>query len=516
MTLPSASHITRAALLALALALAARIAAMALLPLTDPTEGRYAQVAQEMAITGDWVTPRIWMNETHLPFQGKPPLYFWAAAGAMKVLGENEFAARLPSLLAALAFLCLFYRVMKRYGGAADAGLLGVMATVSCGFFVALSGSVAVDMVFSACVAGSLLAYFAFISEPRREVRRRWSLLVFLLLAAGFMTKGPVAIVLFGLPVLAWTIRWRDWSRLRDHHWFAGTLLFLLLVAPWFVLCEMRNPGFLKYFFINENLLRFVTHDYGDAYGNGHLYPRGAALLMFLAATAPWSLLGIWRLICRKAGFREECLADRQANFLFFGFAAGVLFWCLARQLLFTYVLPMVPLFAAWIVLTTRGELNRKRVLAMATMLVAAMAVVSVACVPCLRNLNTTREIVNLACRLEYDSPAREPLVFERKTPYSALFYARGWAMPHPKETIQESLLRCKGGSALVVIEARRKKELNRLTTGCWSELTSTGTWTLVRVFFNEQIGLLQKPERETSPFRGSGVALRRSAEALQ
>lgn len=82
--------------------------------------------------------------------------------------------------------------------------MLNVLVAASCGFFLAMTGIVAVDMVFSACVAGSLLAYFAFQCEPERSSRRRWSLLVFLLLAAGFLTKGPVALVLFGLPVLIW------------------------------------------------------------------------------------------------------------------------------------------------------------------------------------------------------------------------------------------------------------------------------------------------------------------------
>ena len=140
----------RAALCALCLVLAARLASMALLPLTDPTEGRYAQVAQEMVATGDWVTPRVWMNESHIPFLGKPPLYFWAAAGAMRLFGESEFAARLPSALAAVAVLGLLYAVMGRYGGGSGAGLLSVMVSASCGFFVAVGGSVAVDMLFSA------------------------------------------------------------------------------------------------------------------------------------------------------------------------------------------------------------------------------------------------------------------------------------------------------------------------------------------------------------------------------
>ncbi|MDD2456153.1 MAG: glycosyltransferase family 39 protein, partial [Kiritimatiellae bacterium] len=321
----SSHAFVRLAPLALALLLVARTVSTAILPLTDATEGRYAQVAQEMAVTGDWVTPRVWMNETHLPFLGKPPLFFWASAGAIKIFWQNEFAARLPSVLAAVALLGLLYSVMGRYGGAGS-GLLSVLLTASCGFFAAVAGSVSVDMLFSACVAGSLLAYFAFISETDRLIRRRWSLLVFVLLALGFLTKGPVAVVLFGLPVLVWTMRWRGWPRLREHRWLAGTLLFLVLVVPWFLLCEVRNPGFIKYFFVNENLLRFVTHDYGDAYGSGHLYPRGSALLMFVVAAAPWSLFGLWLVFSRWRAIKDVCQANRQAGFLFLSFAAGILF----------------------------------------------------------------------------------------------------------------------------------------------------------------------------------------------
>ena len=482
MTAPSAQSV-RVALCALALALAARAVAMALLPLTDPTEGRYAQVAQEMASAGDWVTPQIWMNEEHVPFMGKPPLYFWAAAGAMKLFGVNEFAARLPSLLATLALLWLLYRVMERYGGTGS-GLFSVLVTASCGFFFAVSGVVAVDMLLSACVAGSLLAYFAFTCEPSPRLRGRWSLLVFVLLGLGFLTKGPVAVVLFGLPVLAWTIRWRQWATLRDHRWAAGVLLFLALVAPWFILSELRNPGFMKYFFLNENLLRFVKHDYGDAYGSGHLYPRGSALLMFLAATAPWCLFAFWQVARNRTVKRVLSLADKQAGFLFLGFAAGTLFWCLARQLLITYTLPMVPLFAAWLAMTTRDAVARKRIFAVTTSLVAVMAAASIACVPFLRNTFTTRQIMREARQYAAEGSRPEPFLFAHKTPYSALFYARGWVTPHPNERLCESLARCtgEGRSALVAVRKGRKSDLQGLSPGSWSRLASAGDWTLLRV----------------------------------
>jgi len=263
-----------------------------------------------------------------------------------------------------------------------------------------------------------------------------------------------------------------------------GILLFLVLVAPWFILSELRNPGFLNYFFVNENFLRFVKHDYGDAYGSGHLYRRGSALLMFLAATAPWCLFAFWRVVRTRTVRSVLTLADKQASFLFLGFAVGTLFWCLARQLLTTYLLPMVPLFAAWLAMTTPDEVSRKRIFAVTTALVAVMAVASIVCVPFLRNTSTTREIVEVAYQ-HYDSNAfYEPLVFGIKTPYSALFYARGWVVPHPKETLQESIRRCGGTwqSVLVIIHEKQKAELQRLKPERWKKLATAGKWMLVRV----------------------------------
>ncbi len=471
---------------ALAGAFAARALTMALLPVMDSTEGRYAQVAQEMTLTGDWVTPRVWMYGDHLPFMGKPPLFFWASAAAMRLFGISAFAARLPSLLATLALLWLLHHVMERYGGKGS-GPLSVLVTATCGFFFAVSGVVALDMLLCACVAGSLLAYFAFICEPSRRIRGRWSLAVFGLLALGFLTKGPVAVALFGLPVLLWTLRWRQWELLRDHRWVPGILLFFAVTAPWFTVCEQHNPGFLKYFFLNENLLRFVRHEYGDAYGNGHLYPRGSALWMFLAAAAPWSLLALWRLLRERPFLRSLTPADKRDSFLLIGFSAGVLFWCLARQLLITYTLPLVPLFAAWFALTTRNDAAlRQRITRATPILLALMGVTSLAVIPFLQDTATTRHAVRHARQYAAAHALAEPLLFARKTPYSALFYARGWVVPHPKETLAATLARSRQTErgALVIANRRQASELDALPAQSVERVATLGEWEVAHVRF--------------------------------
>ncbi len=227
-----------------------------------------------------------------------------------------------------------------------------------------------------------------------------------------------------------------------------------------------------------------MTHDYGDVYGVGHEYPRGSALWMLAAATAPWSLFALWRafLMRRSSGATQP--ADRMASFLLIGFAAGTVFWCLARQLLITYLLPMVPLFAAWLVRVTRDEVPvQLRMRQAGAVLLVVLITFSVILNVALGDVKTTRGIVAEARHLVDSHGVRGRLIFERSTPYSALFYARGWVVPHPKESLQESLARLDGtGSALVVLRDRRKAEVAELSTGGAERMAASGGWLLFSV----------------------------------
>src|ERR1700709_785691 len=71
--------------------------------LNEPDEGRSAEIGREMAVTGQWLVPHLNGFEH---FQ-KPPLLYWATGLAIRLLGANEWAARLPSALAALATVML-------------------------------------------------------------------------------------------------------------------------------------------------------------------------------------------------------------------------------------------------------------------------------------------------------------------------------------------------------------------------------------------------------------------------
>src|SRR5262245_47829876 len=94
-----------------------------LLPLQEPDEGRYGDIAASMARTGDWLTPRL----NGIRYYEKPPLYFWLGAAAVAVLGPTETAVRLPSVLACLATVLLLMNWGRRAAGPKGELLAGAM-----------------------------------------------------------------------------------------------------------------------------------------------------------------------------------------------------------------------------------------------------------------------------------------------------------------------------------------------------------------------------------------------------
>jgi 4-amino-4-deoxy-L-arabinose transferase-like glycosyltransferase len=99
---------SRAILWGLFLLLAVRVAAMIWVPLTDPTEARYAEIARKMVETGNWITPQF---DYGVPFWAKPPLHTWLSAMGIAAFGVNPFAVRLGILLSALP--CWWRRVRR-------------------------------------------------------------------------------------------------------------------------------------------------------------------------------------------------------------------------------------------------------------------------------------------------------------------------------------------------------------------------------------------------------------------
>jgi len=149
-TQPSAGIRTRllAAFFAAILLYVCFFSRLSALGFVGPDEPRYANVARAMLGSGDWVTPRL----NGQPWLEKPALYYWAAAAAFRIFGVNEFAARLPSALAAtLATLGLAWPALRLYGGKTAWYVLLLLPT-SAGMF-GFARAATTDMLFSSTLA---------------------------------------------------------------------------------------------------------------------------------------------------------------------------------------------------------------------------------------------------------------------------------------------------------------------------------------------------------------------------
>jgi len=334
--------------------------------LMDPDEGRYAEIAREFFVRGDWLIPQLNL----LPYLEKPPLVYWLTALGFKVFGYTEAAARLPSAVSALGGVFLAYGLGRALWGPV-AGVLGALVLASAAGYVALGRILTLDMTFALLLnLGIGLGYLAL---SRGQARLwRWA---YLALGLAVLTKGPVALVLAGLAWGIWAVLHPDPSPspskgreqeegssspppqpsplkgegvkesfpdkvrclYRRRPWQAlvqpwGWLLLAAITLPWFVYVQWRYPEFFRFFILEQHLGRFLTPAI-------HPEPLYYYVPVLLGLLLPWTWLLPWTF---KAGGRWR---DPDFRFLVIWAAVIVVFFSLSRGKLTPYILPaLLPL----------------------------------------------------------------------------------------------------------------------------------------------------------------------------
>ena len=436
------------------------VVAFSLMPLPDPSEARYATIAQQMVESGNYIMPQIWIKGELIPFMSKPPLAFWIMAGSIKIFGMNEFAVRLPAFIASLFLLGIIFWVLNKTRGRYVA-TVAVLITATSGGFYLLSGAVLVDMWLCLFSIGALFIYYLFIHEPELKLKKIYSLLVFILLAGAFLTKGPVGIIFFGLPVFFWTLLSNRWDTLKYHAWFLGLTLFLLLVIPWFVLAEQSTPGYLHYFFINENFMRFVSSNKSlDLYsGISHKMPLGMAIIYAIVVTLPWCVIQLIFYSIKKGqstaffsaakqGWRKSriaCFKRKSADFDLFlvGLISITLFWSISSHIMLYYMLLIIPLFATWsATLFDKYKFPYMKIVNLTILLLVIYLLAMIPVYFILDAKKSTRAITLRALEYRQTHQLSGKLIFVRRLAYSAYFYGGNLIVPHGKESIEQSLTR--------------------------------------------------------------------------
>ena len=302
----------------------------AYVPLMDKTEARYAEIARIMQETGNWNTPQI---DYGVPFWAKPPLSTWLSALSMKVFGVNEFAVRLPYLLAGFLLIIIITRFVKNKNAIYFSGF--VLMTIP--EFLLHTGVVSTDTILSFSVALIFLSFWKAINRDRLSY---WGYLIFTFIGIGLLSKGPLVLVLTVPPIFIWVIYFKEYKRFfKQIPLISGSLLTLTIAVPWYYLAEMNTNGFLEYFIVGEHFKRFFDSSWdGDKYGFAKSQPLGIIWLFLFAFAFPWIQVLAVKLWKRK----NSLIKDRWAFFLLLWLLWTPFFFTFSKSLIHTYILPSI------------------------------------------------------------------------------------------------------------------------------------------------------------------------------
>jgi 4-amino-4-deoxy-L-arabinose transferase-like glycosyltransferase len=355
------------------------------LGLVGADEPRYAQVAREMlaahsqachevnakmvprslrlddlrrsyhCIAGGTVTPILYGQ----PWLEKPALYYWRAMSFFKEFGVSDWSARLPSSSATFALIILIFLHMRRFrpGGHLDAALI----TASCVGIVSFARGASTDMQLAAPFCIGMLGWYAWYETGKKF----WLFDLYFFGAVATLAKGPVAPFLALFIILLFVGLRREWAALRRTIWVPGILLYLIIVLPWYIAVQKKNPTFYRLFFLEHNLERFATNRYQH---HQPIWYYGAVVLL---ALMPWTVIALralidsvqisiaeWKVRHNPQRYLGHSRAgDAFPEFLVLWALFPILFFSFSGSKLPGYVLPSIPPLT----ILTADYLNRTR-----------------------------------------------------------------------------------------------------------------------------------------------------------
>jgi 4-amino-4-deoxy-L-arabinose transferase-like glycosyltransferase len=316
--------------------------------LLEPDEGRYAQIPKEMLQRGEWVVPTL-QGE---PYLDKPPLMYWLTALSYRTFGVSPEAARLVPAVCVHLTILVVYLFGRRSIGERAAFWAAVLLSVAPGY-VGVARLLLLDGLLTLLVTVSVVCGFEAVRTG--TLKLGWWVAAAVASGLGFLTKGPISEVLLFVPLWIFgflasrashgtgevpetrliTDAARPVVRLRHY------LLFFAIVigvsVPWYVGIYLREPAFLKYFFWEHNVMRFLQPF-------DHLQPIWYYIPLLLGGLLPGTVLMTAYLLRLLRGSPDVAMS-RSAAGGFWLLAGGwcVFFFSCSGSKLPTYILPAYP-----------------------------------------------------------------------------------------------------------------------------------------------------------------------------
>ena len=301
-------------------------------PMIVPDEVRYAEIPREMIASGDWIVPRL----DGLDYFEKPAMGYWLIAISMLTFGQNAFAARFPSAMAAGLSALVVLWLMRRRTATTTPAFLAALILLTC-FEVAGTGVFNVlDGMLGFFLTAAMAAFFVAAESPRGGARERRFLALFgAACGMAFLVKGflafavPVVIV---VPYMVWAGRWKDLFPMA----VIPLAVAAVLALPWAVAVHLKAPDYWNYFFWQEHVKRFLAEN------AQHKAPFWLYFAAFPVAALPWSALIPAAGAATDRRLRQTSLFRYALCWILF----PLLFFSAASGKLLTYILPCFPPFA--------------------------------------------------------------------------------------------------------------------------------------------------------------------------
>ena len=298
-------------------------------------EGRYAEMAREMFLTGDWITPRY----NGYKYFEKPPLQTWANALTFAWFGIGEWQARFYTALTGFAGVLLIGFTGARVFNAAT-GVFAAIVLATSPYWNLMGHFNTLDMGLSSWMELTLCALLLAQRPnlPTGQVRL-WMWICWASMALSVLSKGLVGVILPGAVLVLYTLIARDWAVWKRLHLIGGLILFFAIVTPWFVLVQQRNPEFLNFFFIVQQFKRYLTPEQNRPGAFYYFVP------VILVGFLPWlsvsvqSIRHALRLPRQPNGFSPVAMLLVWTVFIFLFFSAS-------HSKLLSYTLPIAPALA--------------------------------------------------------------------------------------------------------------------------------------------------------------------------
>ncbi len=328
-------------------------------PLLDDVDTIHAEAAREMVLQHDWVT----LHTDGIRYLEKAPLMYWAVAASYELFGVHDWSTRLSLMLGVLLLLFAVYGLGKRYYGERG-GFYSAMVLATCvGPYIFTRFEIP-DVIVGLWLTVGAFFFLRSLDEETPSRLTCWGFAA--TCALNVLTKSLIGLVFPFAAIGLYLLLTHNLRHLLKLRLLSSTLIFFVIAAPWHILAALRNPsqgavkGFLWFYFVNEQFLRYVNKRVPAGYDTVPLFIFWVLLLVWLvpwAAFLPQAVLEV----PRKLRELRSGLNPRQRANLFFALSVLVIlvFFSFSTRQEY-YTIPAVPglalLLGGWLAKEAESE----------------------------------------------------------------------------------------------------------------------------------------------------------------